>query len=938
MVASLFVAVFAMFVLACNGPLPTVEKNQIPVAGDFYLLEYSPIYDGQPKLVSVVARPGKSSGEINISKYKDEESGEISLTPPKDHGVYKVIFDVKPATGWDPEWGLELGFDIRRDTPNEGHLNIQTTFPAMYALTDSNRTVSIEPGNDNLKIKNIEYVNKDGDGFTDLNELPLGDYTVVVNVEKNDYFEEGAVEVGKITINTGNPNNTSFFNIELPTDPVFDSKEKSATITSKYANGEATIKITYKGTDGTKIESPAAPVNADTYTVTFVADAWGDYSTSGTLSAGEFTIEKATPSLDDLDITLDNAPFSGNKVFTYDGKAKEVKATVKTTSAYNEEEDAQVFVRYGMNGDHPTPQNANDSALLVSVTIRGTDNYETKSFLSAGSIKINKAALEKADFDIGGVGEYDEGDDFAVTITPITAKQGLYNLYVAEVGKITTFYEGPSPSTAKTETPPTAPGTYKVTFEGAGNGNFEVVDIEAGELVIKSTAPIYINKDDAKLKSFTVGTKTNGSRTITTSTPTPGQIPSTEPTDGRNNPSSNNTPQSSTITISLTSTEYNKGEGLTVKAEPNDPGARIVGFAMGSSTNITATSWKNGISQTTSQEGIYNEAGIPNGEHTFTVNHTGSSRIFVWVKSWDNTKEGIYRIQTVDDSYTLNAVNTLGSLTVNGVALTPVPPVSSTIPSSATTLYMTTSQYNGGNLVINATKTNALAKVVGYTMTSGTVSDTDTTTWSKYDATNGISGDYVLGAHESGKDIYVWVKAESGANGFYRINVTSVDTPPRPAVSMTDASLFSLKINGVEKTAFGRNLPYATIPGGQGADYYATITMTKAEFEKYPKDENGNTVLKIEAIANDGNALVVGYAVTGSSGDIGTSSNNTVVADSTKWKSPIGTYDEAGISSYEWKGTFTNASDGGTRIFVWVKAGNKTTNGFYRVNEITING
>jgi len=82
-----------------------------------------------------------------------------------------------------------------------------------------------------------------------------------------------------------------------------------------------------------------------------------------------------------------------------------------------------------------------------------------------------------------------------VTVTPKPDKSG---------GAITRYYEGTSPVTAKSTTPPTTVGTYAVTFDVAASGTWKAAaGLSAGTLVVVSSSANIINVDSSNWSSFT---------------------------------------------------------------------------------------------------------------------------------------------------------------------------------------------------------------------------------------------------------------------------------------------------------------------------------------------------------------------------------------------------------------------------------------------------
>jgi len=298
----------------------------------------------------------------------------------------------------------------------------------------------------------------------------------------------------------------------------------------------------------------------------------------------------------------------------------------------------------------------------------------------------------------------------------------------------------------------------------------------------------------------------------------------------------------------------------------------------------------------------------------------------------------------------------LATLTINGVAATlPTSHPNEGLPGLGvwnnpddySTITMTSVQFNNGSpLTIVATVNDSKARIAGYAVTSsssnlysgGTAQNPESINDANW-VTTGIAsgytytGSFTNAANDtqgtSGTRIFVWVEAEDGTWGFYRVNRIIIDDSGDPGdpgdpTQSSDASLLSLTINGVAAT-FPANHPASAVISSQTTTNFSTITMTSAEY-----NGNGSNSLTIVAIPNDSEAKVVGYAVTTTSGNL---------TSTASWGT-YGTYDDAGITGgYTYTGTFRNDGiDSGTtfeRIFVWVKA-EDGSNGHYRINKITI--
>jgi len=156
------------------------------------------------------------------------------------------------------------------------------------------------------------------------------------------------------------------FNISGTRTFIYDGSPKTITIMPNEGKSSGTITIKYN-------DSTIAPSVVGTYTVTFdVADATGFNAVSG-LSAGNMTIEKATPIDDDFNI-------SGIGTFDWDGSPKTVTIIPKEGKS-----DGSITVRY--NGSTIVPSAG--SIYTVTFDVASGTNFNYASGFNAGILTIN---------------------------------------------------------------------------------------------------------------------------------------------------------------------------------------------------------------------------------------------------------------------------------------------------------------------------------------------------------------------------------------------------------------------------------------------------------------------------------------------------------------------------------------------------------------------
>ena len=94
------------FLLANCELIPTPDPsifNDTPIASDFAIAGTGTFtFDGGPKIVTVTAKDGKTSGEITVRYNRNTEA-------PAAAGSYAVTFDVAAAKGWNAASGLRAG-------------------------------------------------------------------------------------------------------------------------------------------------------------------------------------------------------------------------------------------------------------------------------------------------------------------------------------------------------------------------------------------------------------------------------------------------------------------------------------------------------------------------------------------------------------------------------------------------------------------------------------------------------------------------------------------------------------------------------------------------------------------------------------------------------------------------------------------------------------
>ena len=201
-----------------------------------------------------------------------------------------------------------------------------------------------------------------------------------------------------------------------------------------YDGNAKTVAVTCLGGGASSAIAPATQTAAGTYAVTATCAGTANYNAATTLAAGNFVINKATPTA-----TVSNTPV------TYDGNAKTVAVTCLGGGA--------------SSAIAPATQTA-AGTYAVTATCAGTANYNAATTLAAGNFVIDKASASAT-----------------VSNTPVT--------YDGNAKTVAVTCLGGGASSAISPATQTAAGTYAVTATCAGTANYNAATtLAAGNFVI----------------------------------------------------------------------------------------------------------------------------------------------------------------------------------------------------------------------------------------------------------------------------------------------------------------------------------------------------------------------------------------------------------------------------------------------------------------------
>ena len=172
-----------------------------------------------------------------------------------------------------------------------------------------------------------------------------------------------------LTVNKATPTAT----LSVTNSPAtYNGSPQSATVVVSTSSVPGTVtNVKYNG-------SGTVPTNAATYTVTadFVPTDTTNYNTLANQSAGNFIIQKVTPT---ATLSVTNSPV------TYNGLAQSATVVVSTSSVPG----TVANVKY--NGSGTVPTNAATYAVTADFVPTDTTNYNTLTNQSAGNFVISKA-------------------------------------------------------------------------------------------------------------------------------------------------------------------------------------------------------------------------------------------------------------------------------------------------------------------------------------------------------------------------------------------------------------------------------------------------------------------------------------------------------------------------------------------------------------------
>jgi hypothetical protein len=418
-------------------PTDTVRYNTLTdvAVGEFVIQKATPtlavsntsaVYNGSPQPALV----GSSvAGTVNDIKNNG------STSPPINAAVYAITADFSPldAINYSSLVGASAGnFIIQKATPKLYIIDGSQTY------TGSPHAVSVTSGAVTGMISDVKY---NGSQIVPTN---AGTYAITADFAPSDnanYNSLADAFVGDFIIQKATPalyiTNSSV---------TYNALAQSATVRASLPGT-----ITNKKYDGLA----SVPTNAGSYEVTvdFVPADSTNYNSLTDISAGTFTIQKATPTL-----SVTNSPTTYNRA----PQSVTVSGATVAGSVNN--------VLY--NGVSAVPTNAGTYSIKVDFTPSDTTNYNVLTGALAGNFTIEKATAI-----------------LRVMNSPVTYNGSAQTAIVsggATRGVISNLkYDG-------TSTPPTNAGSYVITadFKPDDSANYKTsASAPAGDLVIRKATP-----------------------------------------------------------------------------------------------------------------------------------------------------------------------------------------------------------------------------------------------------------------------------------------------------------------------------------------------------------------------------------------------------------------------------------------------------------------
>jgi len=438
----------------------TIAGKTLTVLDLVYTIPINHSYNGAPQGIGTVTASPVSAPNFD---------GTIAVryngltVAPTNAGTYTVTVSISAGINYNAVTSLTLGnYTIAKKVLTAADLvytiptnHIYNTYPQGIGTVTANATTA--PNFDGTIT--LYY-----DNVTSLPPTNAGTYSLAVNIAQGNNYAAviGILLPSTYIISPAIPVTTDLTTAPaLPTVFVYNGNPHSISVTPKPGLiGFGTISsMYYIGINGTNYQSTIAPRDSGRYEVRVNISAGINYTAKTDLTAGQFTIGYAMPTITDL-ITIPALPIT----FTYDGNPHSVSVVPRGGLVGFGTIDNIYYI--GINGttyqSSTAPRNAGEYD--VRVNISAGINYGAVTGLSVGILTITKKMLTASDlvYTIPNNHVYNGSPQSigSVTVNPLTAPNFD--------GTITVRYDG------STVVPANA-GIYIVTVSISAGTNYDAI-------------------------------------------------------------------------------------------------------------------------------------------------------------------------------------------------------------------------------------------------------------------------------------------------------------------------------------------------------------------------------------------------------------------------------------------------------------------------------
>ena len=379
---------------------------------------------------------------------------------PTQAGIFSVA--VAATDNGTPSLSVTNTFTMTLNKATPAATLAVNNSPATYDGTAKAATVAISASSVPGAVANILT----GGSATRTN---AGTYAVTadfVPTDTTNYNTLVGLAAGNFAINKATPTAT----LAVNNSPVmYDGTAKAATVVSSASSVPGAVANILAGGSATKTAAGTYGVTAD-----FVPTDTGNYNSLPAQAAGNFVINKATPT---ATLAVNNSPA------TYDGTARVATVAISASSVAG-------AVANILTGGAATRTNAGTYAVTADFVPTDSANYNSLLAQAAGNFVINRATVTPVTVANNKV--YDGGTN--ATLSSLT----LTGVIVPDVVSLTNSTASFAAATAGNGKTVTARG---LGLTGAQTGNYQLSAVTATALADITRAALGVRADD-KTKAF----------------------------------------------------------------------------------------------------------------------------------------------------------------------------------------------------------------------------------------------------------------------------------------------------------------------------------------------------------------------------------------------------------------------------------------------------